>query len=117
MFGRTSPMARSSAAICWTSRLTAREGLERGDKRFEVGEGDDGNVLLIFDDALLSGDGVQRLGEFETTRCMRHSGFGFVVRGSLVRVLKQGTRGTLEIVGDAIDHGVEPGRTFPCKDL
>jgi len=67
-----------------------RESFERGDKRLEVGKGEDGDVLLVLDDVLLPADRVPRPGEFETTRYMRRSGGGRVrqIGSCLCDVLK-----------------------------
>jgi hypothetical protein len=104
--------------MCWTSRRISDEFFEDGDEWLEMGKGEDGNILLVFDNPLLPGNGVQALRDFETTRCMWRSGGGFVVaRRSVLGVRKQRTRGTLEIIRDLINHGIESGRACPAEDL
>jgi len=111
-------MARSWAAIRCTSCFTSGDVFERGDERLEVSEGEDDDVLLELDEPLLPGNRVQ-LREFETTRRIRRSVGGVVMqRGrGICGVLEQRTGGTLKIVGDTIDHGVEPWCALAGEDL
>jgi hypothetical protein len=71
--------------------------------------------LLDFDEPLLPGNGV----ELETTRRMRRSWWGGMGQreGRLCGVSEQRTRGTVEVVRDTVDDGVQPGRPFPREDL
>ena len=74
--GRTWAIALSWAHARVTTWFNFREHLEDVDEGFKVGDGVRDDVLLVFDDPLLSANAVGRLCGFETTRCMRLSGRG-----------------------------------------